>query len=100
MIENGKTPEDLGEFSMAEVVEGVIHGKTIELTVDPGLEDGETVNVVIRRVKPVRTSGQGIRATAGGSRRCRPSSSPTSKRSFLSGNGGLTARSSGDISRR
>jgi hypothetical protein len=50
---------------MAEVVEGVIHGKTIELSVDPGLQDGETVEVVIRRVKPARTPGEGIRATAG-----------------------------------
>ena len=49
---------------MAEVVEGVIHGKTIELAVDPGLQDGESVEVVIRRVKPARTSGEGIRATA------------------------------------
>jgi hypothetical protein len=50
---------------MAEVVEGVIHGKTIELAVDPGLQDGETVEVVIRRVKTERTSGEGVRATAG-----------------------------------
>jgi hypothetical protein len=49
---------------MAEVVEGVIHGKTIELAVDPGLQDGESVEVVIRRVKPARTSGERIRATA------------------------------------
>jgi hypothetical protein len=50
---------------MAEVVEGVIHGKTIELAVDPGLQDGETVEAVIRRVKPARTSGERIRAPAG-----------------------------------
>jgi hypothetical protein len=50
---------------MAEVFECVIHGKTIELVVDPGLEDGETVEFVIRRVKPARTPGEGIRATAG-----------------------------------
>jgi hypothetical protein len=49
---------------MAEV-EGVIHGKTIELAVDPGLQAEETVEVVIRRAKPARTSGERIRATAG-----------------------------------
>jgi hypothetical protein len=50
---------------MAETVEGVIHGKTIELAVDPGLQDGEVVEVVIRRVKQPRTWGEGIRTTAG-----------------------------------
>ena len=50
---------------MAEVVEGVIHGKSIELAVDPGLQDGETFEVVIRRVKSARTSGELIRATMG-----------------------------------
>jgi hypothetical protein len=49
---------------MAEV-KGVIHGKTIELAADPGLRDRETALVVIRRVKPARTSGEGIRRTAG-----------------------------------
>ena len=50
---------------MAEAVEGVIHGKTIELVADPGLQDGEIVELVIRRAKPPRTWGEGIRATAG-----------------------------------
>ncbi len=34
---------------MGEIVEGVIHGKTIELAVDPGLQDGGVVEVVNRR---------------------------------------------------
>ena len=34
---------------MGEIVEGVIHGKTSELTVDPGLQDGGVVEVVNRR---------------------------------------------------
>ena len=50
---------------MAEVVEGIIHGKTIELAVDPGLQDGEIVEVVIRRVKPSPSWGEGIKAAAG-----------------------------------
>ena len=33
---------------MGEIVEGVIHGKTIELAVDPGLQDGGVVEVVNR----------------------------------------------------
>jgi len=42
---------------MGEIVEGVIRGKTIELEVDPGLQDGGVVEVVIRRVKQPRTWG-------------------------------------------
>ena len=33
---------------MGPIVEGVIHGKTIELEVDRGLQNGEVVEVVIR----------------------------------------------------
>jgi len=33
---------------VGETVEGVIHGKTIELAVDPGLQDGGVVEVVTR----------------------------------------------------
>ena len=33
---------------MGPIVEGVIHGKTIELKVDRGLQNGEVVKVVIR----------------------------------------------------
>ncbi|MGO8902845.1 MAG: hypothetical protein ACLQU5_31565 [Isosphaeraceae bacterium] len=36
------------ESGMGEIVEGVIHGKTIELAVDPGLQDGGVVEVVTR----------------------------------------------------
>jgi len=36
---------------MGEIVEGVIRGKTIKLEVDPGLQDGGVVEVVIRLVK-------------------------------------------------
>jgi len=50
---------------VGETVEGVIHGKTIELAVDPGLQDGEAVEVVIRRVKHPRTWREGITTTAG-----------------------------------
>ncbi len=49
---------------MSEVVEGIIHGKTIELESDPGLRDGERVEVVIRRTGR-ESPGDGIKATAG-----------------------------------
>jgi len=45
------------DSGMGEIVEGVIRGKTIELEVDPGLQDGGVVEVVIRRVKQPRTWG-------------------------------------------
>ena len=41
------------ESSTGEVVEGVIHGKTIELAVDPGLQDGEIAEVVESRGRAV-----------------------------------------------
>lgn len=50
---------------MSEMVEGVIHGRTIELEIDPGLQDGERVEVMIRRVGRSKDWGDGIKATAG-----------------------------------
>jgi hypothetical protein len=50
---------------MSEVVEGVIHGRTIELEADPGLQDGERVEVVIRRAGRPKAPGDGLKATAG-----------------------------------
>ncbi|MGC8643011.1 MAG: hypothetical protein ACP5XB_24395 [Isosphaeraceae bacterium] len=40
---------------MPDAMEGVIHGKTIELTTDPGLAEGQTVRV---NVRPLQTSEQ------------------------------------------
>jgi hypothetical protein len=85
---------------MAKVIEGVIHGKTIELAVYPGLQEGETVEVVIRRVKPARTSGERIRATAGALAQM-PTESFADLDEIVRERGGVfTAMSSGDISRR
>jgi hypothetical protein len=50
---------------MSEVVEGVIHGKTIELAIDPGLQDGQRVEIEIRRAGRPKAWGEGIKATAG-----------------------------------
>jgi hypothetical protein len=54
-------------MKMAEhlALEGVIHGKIIELAVSPGLKDGERVHVVIRPVNELKAWGEGIKATAG-----------------------------------
>jgi hypothetical protein len=43
----------------------VIHGRTIELSVDPGIEDGQVVEVVVRVIKPAGAWGEGIRRSAG-----------------------------------
>jgi hypothetical protein len=50
---------------MTEAVEGVIRGKTIELAIDPGMKEGERVEVLIRRKGERRKWGEGIRSTAG-----------------------------------
>lgn len=50
---------------MSEAVGGVIHGRTIELEIDPGLKDGERIEVVIRRVGPSKRRDDGFKATAG-----------------------------------
>ncbi len=50
---------------MSEVVEGVIHGRTIELEIDPGLHDGERVEVVIRRAVRPEARGNGTKSAAG-----------------------------------
>jgi hypothetical protein len=33
---------------MVKILRGVVHGRTIELEGDPGIEDGRTVEVVVR----------------------------------------------------
>jgi len=50
---------------MSDLIHGVIHGKTIELQSDPGLGDGQPVEVFIRPAPSVGTSGDGIRRSAG-----------------------------------
>jgi hypothetical protein len=50
---------------MSQVIPGVIHGKTIELIADPGLGDGQPVEVFIRATSHGKTSGEGIRRSAG-----------------------------------
>jgi len=41
---------------MSEQIEGTVHGKTVELSRDPGLEDGQRVEVVLVPVNPKSSS--------------------------------------------
>jgi hypothetical protein len=50
---------------MVRQVQGTIHGKTIELDEDPGIADGQRVNVQVRVAPPQRPWGEGILRSAG-----------------------------------
>lgn len=50
---------------MSEALEGVIHGKVIELAADPGLGDGRRVEVRVRPLPAPDAGAEAIRATAG-----------------------------------
>jgi hypothetical protein len=50
---------------MVKQAQGVIHGKTIELTEDPGLAAGQPVEITIRTVPTPRPWGEGLRRCAG-----------------------------------
>ncbi len=50
---------------MLKQFHGVIHGRTIELTEDPGVVDGQQVEIFIKYVPPPRPWGEGILRTAG-----------------------------------
>ena len=44
---------------------GTIRGNTIELEADPGILDGQTVEIDLRVMQPSATWGEGIRRSAG-----------------------------------
>jgi len=46
-------------------VRGVVHGKTIELANDPGLKDGQEVEVTLRPAPNSELSSEGLRRAAG-----------------------------------
>ena len=50
---------------MTKTIHGKIHGKTIELDEDPGVAEGQEVEVQVRIVQPARKWGEGILRTAG-----------------------------------
>lgn len=45
---------------------GIIHGRTIELAADPGIADGQQVEVEVRAVSSAGKWGEGILRSAGG----------------------------------
>ena len=50
---------------MTKKLHGKVHGKTIELTEDPGVADGQEVELSIE-IPPPPKWGEGIRRSAGG----------------------------------
>lgn len=46
-------------------IRGTIHGTTIELDTDPGIPDGQTVEIDVRVTQRSATWGDGIRRSAG-----------------------------------
>ena len=50
---------------MSRVIQGVVHGRTIELAEDPGVADGQQVEVVVKPLAPAKPWGEGIRRSAG-----------------------------------
>jgi hypothetical protein len=44
---------------------GVIHGKTIELSKDPGLQEGQEVEITLRPMTKAETLGAGLLRCAG-----------------------------------
>jgi hypothetical protein len=50
---------------MSKTIHGKVHGRTIELTEDPGLSDGQEVRVQITALRAARPWGEGVRRTAG-----------------------------------
>ncbi len=51
--------------TMNRTVQGVIHGRSIELDADPGIGDGQRVEVVIAPAPSTAAWGDGIRRSAG-----------------------------------
>jgi hypothetical protein len=50
---------------MTQTMQGKVHGRTIELDEDPGVAEGEQVEITIRTVPAKRTWGEGLRRCAG-----------------------------------
>ena len=50
---------------MARTMHGKVHGRTIELDEDPGVPDGQQVEVRITIIRPKEQWGEGLRRCAG-----------------------------------
>jgi hypothetical protein len=53
------------ETVMTKTVHGVVHGKTIELDEDPGVAEGQQVQITIKSVSAKKPWGEGLRRCAG-----------------------------------
>jgi hypothetical protein len=51
---------------MTKTLHGKVRGRTIELDEDPGIAEGQQVEVQMKVVEPTRKWGEGIRRSAGG----------------------------------
>ncbi len=50
---------------MNEVIHGIVQGRTIRLAQDPGIDDGQAVEVVLRPISSPGQWGEGLRRCAG-----------------------------------
>jgi hypothetical protein len=50
---------------MSNLLHGIIHGKTIQLDEDPGIGEGQPVQVVVQPAAPPKRWGDGLRRCAG-----------------------------------
>lgn len=50
---------------MTKTIHGKVHGRTIELDEDPGIADGQSVDVILQTAKSQQPRGEGIRRSAG-----------------------------------
>lgn len=54
------------KYMTNKILHGVVNGKTIELTDDPGVPAGQPVEVIVKMVLPAQPAwGDGLRACAG-----------------------------------
>jgi hypothetical protein len=51
---------------MTKILHGKVHGRTIELDEDPGVAEGQQVEVQVKVVQPTGKWGDGILRSAGG----------------------------------
>jgi len=51
---------------MTQKLHGTVHGRTIELSENPGLADGQSVEVQVTAIPSPSKPGEGIRRSAGG----------------------------------
>ena len=50
---------------MSKLKNGIIHGRTVELSEDPGMDEGQQVQVILRPAEKKGTWGEGLRRCAG-----------------------------------